>query len=110
MSIREHVFQFEDAGTVRRIPYKKWCRVREGDERKEKYANQIIHIAYAYIVVANGKPEYCSRIDGAHYYFDLLQDLYEDDGGVIRLEHRKKKWRKNTAGNFIHNKYSLWLI
>lgn len=105
MSLREYVFQFDDTKLVRRIPYAKWCRIREGNERVEVYSNHAVYIAYAYILVEQGKPEYCPRIDGAiyyfdktglvimeqPYYFDLLQDLDEMTGGVISLHHHKKK-------------------
>lgn len=105
MSIREYVFQFDDAGIVSRIPYAKWCRVREGEEPIEAFANQSIHIAYTYLTLENKKPDFCPRIDGAIYYFDkdgrvildkphyfdLLQDMDEDAGAVINLQHRKKK-------------------
>lgn len=104
MSIREYVFIFEDVGTVKRIPFAKWCRIRTGDEKIKHYSNQAIHVAYAYILIKNRKPDYCPRIDGAVYYFDksgrviehshyfdLLQDADEEAGGVISLQHRKKK-------------------
>lgn len=105
MGIREYVFKFSDNGNVTRIPHAKWSRLREGDESIEEYANQSIYIAYAYISLENRKPDYCPRIDGAiyyfdsrgyvildiPYYFDLLQDLEEEAGSVINLQHRKKK-------------------
>lgn len=117
MSMREYVFRFADDGNVMRISHVKWRRIREGNESLEEYSNQSIHIAYAYILQENRKPNYCPRIDGAVYYFDhagrvlldkphyfdLLQDL-EEAGGVISLRHRRMKkeasdkycWTLNT--------------
>ena len=74
-------------------------------EYVKEYANQKVYIAYAYILLENRKPDYCPRIDGAiyyfeqngrvientPYYFDLFQDYEEKTGGVISLQHRKKK-------------------
>ena len=105
MSLREYVFHFDDAEIVSRIRYAKWCRVLEGEESIDAFANQSIYIAYAYILLENRIPNYCPRIDGAiyyfdemgyvilgrPYYFDLLQDLEEYAGGAINLQHRKNK-------------------
>ncbi len=71
----------------------------------QDFSNTSIHIAHAYLLLVNKKPDYCPRIEGdiyyfdksgkiilnEPYYFDLLQDLDEDRGGVINLQHRKKK-------------------
>lgn len=103
--LTEYVFRFDQNGDVVRIPYAKWKRIREGEEVVEAYANQAIYIAYAYILLENRKPDYCPRIDGAiyffdkigkvilnrPYYFDIFQDGEEEAGGVISLQHRKKK-------------------
>ena len=100
-----YAFQFSDGADVSRIPYAKWCRIRAGEEVVDEYASKVIRIAYAYISLVNSKPDFCSRIEGVNYYFDdsgrilsdapcyfdLLQDLEEDTGGVINLQHRKKK-------------------
>ena len=105
MGIREYVFKFADDGNVSRISHAKWSRIREGNESIEEYSNQSIYIAYAYILLENRKPDYCPRIDGAIYYFDqngciidkgpyyidIFQDDEEDAGGVVSLQHRKKK-------------------
>ena len=100
-----YIFQFCEHGDVVRIPYAKWNRIRAGDEIVEEYSNQAIYIAYAYLLLENRTPDYCPRIEGAIYYFDmvgrviieqchyfdLLQDLEEDTGNVINLHHHKKK-------------------
>ena len=100
-----YVFHFLEKGDVIRIPYAKWSRIRAGKDIIEEYSNKVIHIAYAYLLLENRKPVYCPRIEGIKYYFDksgcviadapcyfdLLQDLEEDAGGVISLPHRKKK-------------------
>ena len=105
MGISEYVFLFDDTELVKRIPHAKWCRIREGEELVNEYANKKVYIAYAYILLENRKPDYCPRIDGAIYYFDqegcvidngpyyidIFQDNEEDSGGVISLKHRKKK-------------------
>lgn len=104
-SLAEYVFHFDPNGDIVRIPYAKWKRVREGGEVIDDYANQAVYIAYAYILLENRKPDYCPRIDGAiyyfdktgkailnrPYYFDIFQDSAEEAGGVISLQHRKKK-------------------
>lgn len=101
----EYVFKFDDNDDVKRIPHAKWSRVREGEEVIVEYANQAVYIAYAYILLENRKPDYCPRIEGAIYYFDawgqvildrphyfdIFQDWEEEAGGVISLQHRKKK-------------------
>ena len=100
-----YIFRFSDDGRVTRIPYAKWNRISSGDETVEEYSNLSIHIAYAYILLENRKPDYCPRIEGQIYYFDrsgriiddgrnyfdLLQDVDEASGGVINLQHRKRK-------------------
>jgi len=105
VSIAEYVFYFDEKDDVIRIPHAKWHRIREGEKVIEGYANQAVYIAYAYILLENRKPDYCPRIDGAIYYFDntgkvilgrphyfdLFQDYDEEVGGVISLQHRKKK-------------------
>ena len=110
--LTEYVFHFKQSGEVVRIPYAKWKRIRESEEVIVEYASQAIYIAYAYIILENRKPDYCPRIDGSIYYFDnsgrvilnrpyyidLLQDLDEEAGGVISLQHHKKK--KNVAKKF----------
>ena len=111
-SLTEYVFHFEPDGEVVRIPYAKWKRIREAEEVIEAYADQQVHIAYAYILLENRNPVYCPRIDGAIYYFDqtgkvilnrpyyidIFQDGEEEAGGVISLQHRKKK--KEVADRF----------
>ena len=103
-SYTEYVFHFNSNGDVTRIPRARWNRIREGEESVKEFANEQVHIAYAYILLENRNPDYCPRIDGAIYYFDkagkvileqphyhdLLQDLDEQAGGVINLQHRKK--------------------
>ena len=96
MSLREYVFHFVDAEIVSRIRYVKWCRVLEGEESVDAFANRSIYIAYAYISVENRIPSYCPRIDGAIHYFDesgyivktltkidLLKELDEMNSDVI---------------------------
>lgn len=98
-----YVFYFSDDGKVTRIPYAKWQRIEAGDEIVEEFSNLSIHIAYAYILLENRKPDYCPRIEGEicyfdhsgktipnKPYFDLLQDMDEASGGVISLQHRKR--------------------
>ena len=102
-NITVYVFYFSDDGNVSRIPYAKWERISSGDETVEAFSNLSIHIAYAYILLENRKPDYCPRIEGeiCHFdrfgkiipnqpYFDLLQDMDEASGGVINLRHRKR--------------------
>ena len=100
-----YIFYFSDDGHVTRIPYAKWKRIRSGEESVKEFSNTAIRIAHAYLLLENKKPEYCPRIEGGIYYFDksgriilnelpyfeLLQDLDEGSGGVIKLQHRKKK-------------------
>lgn len=100
-----YIFYFSDDGKVTRIPYAKWNRISLGDEVADEFSNLSIHIAYAYILLENRKPDYCPRIEGHIYhfdlsgriipdklpYFDLLQDMDEAAGGVVNLQHRKKK-------------------
>ena len=100
-----YIFYFSDDGNVTRIPYAKWKRISSGEESVKEFSNASIHIAHAYILLENKKPDYCPRIEGGIYYFDnsgritlnephyfdLLQDLDEGSGGVINLQHRKKK-------------------
>jgi hypothetical protein len=100
-----YVFYFSEDGNVTRIPYARWDRIESGKETVEDYSNLTIRIAYAYLLLENKKPDYCARIEGQIYhfdqsgriiqdnppYFDLLQDIDEASGGVINLEHRKKK-------------------
>jgi len=100
-----YVFYFSDDYRVKRIPYAKWKRISAGDECVDEFSNLAVHIAYAYILLENKKPDYCPLIEGhIHYfdetgrmildelpYFDLLQDMDEAAGGVINLHHRKKK-------------------
>jgi len=100
-----YIFYFSDDGVVKRIPYAKWKRISNGDECVNEFSNSSIHIAYAYLLLENKKPDYCPHIEGGiyyfdksgrmildePYYFDLLQDLDECAGGVIDLQHRKKK-------------------
>jgi len=90
---------------MKRIAYAKWNRIQAGEQTIKEYSNQSVYIAYAYILIKNRKPDYCPRIDGAIYYFDkagrvildephymdILQDLDEETGGVISLQHHKKK-------------------
>ncbi len=104
-SFTEYVFHFKNKNDVVHIPYAKWKRIREGEDITKEYANQAVYIAYAYILLENRKPDYCPRIDGAIYYFDkkggiildrphyfdIFQDGIEETGGVISLQHRKKK-------------------
>lgn len=104
-SFTEYVFHFKQSGEVIRIPNAKWKRICEGEAVIVEYASQVVYIAYAYILLENRKPNYCPRVDGAIYYFDkdgrvimnnpyyldLLQDLDEDAGGIINLQHRRKK-------------------
>ena len=100
-----YIFHFSDEDRVTRIPYAKWKRISSGKEPVKEFVNASIRIAYAYLLLENKKPNYCHRIEGGIYYFDkfgriilnelayfdLLQDLEEDSGGVINLQHRKKK-------------------
>lgn len=104
-SIRVYIFHFSDDGHVSRIPYAKWQRSQSGEEPVKEFSNACIRIAHAYILFENRKPAYCLRIEGGIYYFDnlgriilnepyyydLLQELDESCGGVIKLQHRKKK-------------------
>lgn len=103
--ISVYIFHFSDDGHVTRIPYAKWKRISSGKESVKEFSNAAIRIAHAYILLENKKPAYCPRIEGGvyyfdrsgriilnePYYFDLLQDLDEACGGVIDLQHRKKK-------------------
>lgn len=104
-SLTEYVFHFDQNEEVRRIPFAKWSRIREGDEALKDYANQSLKIAYAYILLENRKPDYCPRIDGTIYYFDkfgyviktlpkidLLNDIEEEDSGVIDFQYRKERY------------------
>lgn len=99
-----YIFYFSDSGSVTRIPYAKWIRIRSGKEIANDFAGQSIHIAYAYILLNKQLPDYCPRIEGGIYYFDksgriendmpyfdLFKDLAEDSTGNINLMHRKKK-------------------
>ncbi|MDH5712076.1 MAG: hypothetical protein OEZ15_10505 [Gammaproteobacteria bacterium] len=100
-----YVFYFSGGGCVERIPYAKWKRISSGEKLVNEFSNLAVHIAYAYILLENKKPVYCPLIEGhIHYfdeagrmvldelfYFDLLQDTDEAVGGVIILQHRKKK-------------------
>jgi len=100
-----YIFYFSDDGNVTRIPYAKWKRISSGKETVKEFSNASIHIAHAYLLLENKKPDYCPRIEGGIYYFDksgriilneppyydLLQELDESSGGVINLQHRKKK-------------------
>ena len=100
-----YIFYFSDDGNVSRMPYAKWKRISTGKETVKAFANTAIRIAHAFILLENKKPAYCPRIEGGIYYFDqsgrivlnepyysdLLQDLDEACGGVINLQHRKKK-------------------
>ena len=111
-SYTEYVFHFNSNGEVTRIPRARWNRIRNGEESVKDYAKKKVYIAYAYILLENRKPDYCPRIDGAIYYFDqhgyvidnrphyidIFQDNEEDSGGVISLQHRKKK--KETLEKF----------
>lgn len=103
-SITVYVFHFSDDGKVTRIPYAKWKRITHGDELVEEFSSLPVLIAYAYILLEDRKPDYCPRIEGEICYFDhsgkfisevpyfdLLQDTDEESGGVVSLEHRKKK-------------------
>ncbi|MFC1589714.1 hypothetical protein ACFL3P_05550 [Pseudomonadota bacterium] len=104
-SVTVYVFYFSDDGIVTRIPYSKWKRIKAENEPVEAFSNSTVYIAYAYILLKNRKPDYCPHIEGGiyyfdqsgrmvsnePYYFDLLQDLDEAAGGVIDLQHRKKK-------------------
>ena len=99
-----YIFHFSKLGEVKRIPSAKWNRIRAGDEIVKEYSNQAVYIAYTYLSLENKKPDYCPRIDGKIYYFDkegrvildkphyldIFQDLDEEAGGVINLQHRKK--------------------
>lgn len=110
--ITEYVFHFTRNGVATRIPRARWNRIRDGEESVKEYANLQMYIAYAYILLENRKPDYCPRIDGAVYYFeqngyiidngphyiDVFQDYEEETGGVISLEHRKKK--KEAAAKY----------
>ena len=105
LGVTVYIFCFTDDGHVTRIPYAKWERVRSGDEIVEEFSNLSVHIAYVYLLLENRKPDYCPRIEGQIYYFDdsgriidddrnyfdLLQDMDEASGGVINLQHRKRK-------------------
>ena len=100
-----YIFHFSNTGDVIRLAYRRWCHIRAGDESVKEYSNKTIHIAYTYLTLENKKLDFCPRIDGAIYYFDkdgsvildkphyfdLLQDMDEDAGAVINLQHRKKK-------------------
>lgn len=66
----EYVFHFKQSVEVVRIPYAKWKRIREAEEVIVEYANQVVYIAYAYILLENRKQDYCPRIESAIYYFD----------------------------------------
>ena len=103
-NITVYVFYFSDDGKVSRIPYAKWKRIINGDELVEEFSNMSIRIAHAYVLLENRKPDYCPRIEGEICYFDdtgkfiselpyfdLLQDMGEESGGVVSLPHRKKK-------------------
>lgn len=101
----EYIFHFKGNREFVRIATACWNRIQGGEKPVKEYANKKIYIAYAYILLENRKPDYCPRVDGAIYYFDrdgyiidnephyfdLLQDNDEETGGVISLEHRKKK-------------------
>lgn len=103
--LTEYVFHFEENAHVVRIPFAKWKRIRAGEELAKEFANKKVYIAYAYLLLENRKPDYCPRIDGAiyyfdktgkvilnrPYYFDIFQDGEEEAGGVVSLQHRKKK-------------------
>jgi len=69
-NLSAYIFHFSDKGNVICIAHAKWARIRAGDEIVEAYSNQPVHIAYAYASLERRKPVYCSRIDGAIYYFD----------------------------------------
>ncbi len=100
-----YIFYFSTPGEVKRIPYAKWIRIRAGDEIVKEYSNQLVYIAYTYLSLENKNPDYCPHIDGEIYYFDkegrvildkphyldIFQDLDEEAGGVINLQHRIKK-------------------
>ena len=100
-----YIFYFPVGSSVTRIPYARWKRIRSGKESVIEFSNSSIRIAYAYLLLENKKPDYCPHIDGGiyyfdgsgrivsnePYYFDLLQDMDERAGGVINLQHRKKK-------------------
>ena len=100
-----YIFYFSKNGDAIRIPFAKWKRIRAGYEMVEAFSNLTIHIAYVYLVLKKRKPDCCLCIDGKIYYFDksgrvildklhyidIFQDLDEEAGGVISLQHRKKK-------------------
>lgn len=116
-SYTEYVFHFNSNGKVTCIPRAKWNRILEAKEAVEEFASQAVYIAYAYILLENKNPDFCPRIDGAIYYFDeagrvvldtphyfdLLQDIDEAAGEVIRLEHRKKKKEVSEKYHWILN-------
>lgn len=98
-----YIFIFSSKTVVTRLPYAKWIRIRSGSERSVDFAGKAIRIAYAYILLKNRKPSYCPRIEGGIYYFDhdgriknylvyfdLLEDMNEEQTGIINLQHRKK--------------------
>ena len=114
-NLTTYVFQFNDNTDVVRIPFAKWNRIREGEERVEEYANKKMYIAYAYILLENRKPGYCPIIEGSIYYFDamgyviknlpvtdLLTELYEMDSDVIDFNYHRGK-----ADYFIKHYWEL---
>ena len=100
-----YIFHFPDHGHAARIPYAKWKRISAGKESVQEFSNAAVRIAHVYLLLENKKPDYCPRIEGGIYYFDktgriivnepqyfdLLQDMDEASGGVISLQHHKKK-------------------
>lgn len=117
-NLTTYVFQFHDDTSVTRIPFAKWKRIREGEERVKEYANGKMYIAYAYILLENRKPDYCPIIEGSIYYFDamgyviktltridLLRELYEKDDDAIDFNYHRQKvdyfkkhqWQLNSS-------------
>ena len=100
-----YIFYFSRDGNVTRIPYARWKRIRSGKETVEEFLNLSVHIAYAYLLLENKKPDYCPRIEGQVCYFDksgriildeppcfdLLQEMDEAADGVINLQYRRGK-------------------
>jgi len=100
-----YIFHFPDQGHAVRIPHARWKRISAGKESVQEFSNAAVRIAHAYLLLKNKKPDYCPLIEGGiyyfdrsgriilsePYYFDLLQDLDESSGGMIDLQHRKKK-------------------